>query len=68
MQHRRSFALVGAEIGVARRQSEAIRFANDGADHDFGVEVQVAHHLRNQPDLLRVFAAEVSEIGLDNFE
>src|SRR6266404_4512352 len=68
MQDGGGAALVRAEIRVARRKREAVRLANDRANHDFGVEIQVASHLRNDANLLRVFAAEIGVMRLDDFE
>ena len=62
------FAFFGIEIDVAGGEGETVGFADDGADYDFDAEVQIARHLRDDADLLRVFAAKVGEIGLDDFE
>src|SRR5258707_13839459 len=61
-------ALLGAEVGVARRERETIRLADDGTDYDFGIEIQVARHLRDDADLLRVLAAEISEVRLHDLQ
>src|SRR5712664_2151201 len=68
MQNGGGTALGGIQIRVARREREAIRLADDGADDDFGVEIEVARYLGDDTDLLRVFAAEVGKIWLDDLE
>ena len=61
-------AIVGAQVGVAGGKRQAVRFAHDGADYDLSVEVQVGGHLLDDAALLGVFAAEVGEAGLHDFE
>src|SRR5690349_854109 len=61
-------ALVFGEICVAGGESEAVWLADNWAYDNFRVEIQVARHLRNDAHLLRVFAAEISVMGLDDFE
>src|SRR4029077_303308 len=61
-------ASVGAQVSVARGKRQAVRFPHDGAHYDLGVEVQVGGHLLDDAALLGVFAAEVSEAGLHDFE
>ena len=68
MKSRGGAAIVGAEVCVARGKREAVRFANDGARQSFGLEIQIGCHLLNDAGLLRVFAAEKCEAGLDDFE
>src|SRR5690242_9779153 len=68
MQNGGGAALFGTEVSVARRQRQSVRLADDGADDDFGLEVQVARQLRNDADLLRVLAAEIGKVRLNDLE
>ena len=56
------------EVGVPGGQSEAVRIADRGEDADLEPEVEVAHHLRDDGDLLRVLLAEVGPCGSHDVE
>src|SRR5260370_20955192 len=68
MQNGGGAAFVGVQIGVARRKRQAVGLAYDRANHAFGVEIQIAHHLRDDAHLLRILAPEISVVRLDDLE
>ena len=68
MENRGRAARGGIEIDVARRKREAVGFAHDGADDHSVIEIQIGGHLLDDAGLLRVFAAEIGEPRLHDFE
>ena len=61
-------ALVWREVSIARRHSEAIRFAQDSAAKNFDGDIEVGDHAANNLQLLPVFFAEgfgEFQIGLE---
>src|SRR6185312_5844770 len=62
-QGNRPFALVGTKIGIARRESETVRFA-DGRHSDYlHRNVEVGDHSPDHTQLLKVLFAEQRQIG-----
>src|SRR6266542_3813312 len=61
----RQLPLVGREIGVSRGEGEAIRLSDRVAGFDRDREIQIARHPPDHGDLLQVFLAKKSEVGLN---
>ena len=68
IDHARSLAVAVLQIRIPRGKRQAIGLANDRADHDARVEVQIARHLTDDSQLLRVLAPQESESRLNNFK
>ena len=67
-QGERRFALLRREVGVPRREREAVVVADGRDDADLELEVQVADELLDDRGLLRVLLAEVGAVGPDDVE
>ena len=65
---RRRSAFLGREVDVARRERQAVRLPYGRAGDDLGRQRQVAGHLPDDHDLLRVLLAEVGVLGADQRE
>lgn len=67
-QGHREGPLVLVEVPVARGQGETVGLADDGDAADLDVDVQVAHHLVDEDQLLVVLLPEVGRGGCDDAE
>ena len=59
----RDAALFGGEVGVARGQGEAVGLAHRRRADDLERQVEVAHHLPDDAELLVVLLAEHGDVG-----
>ena len=62
-QNRRSRAMFGREIDIARRHREPVALALDRRTDDLDPQVEVAGHLGHHFELLIVFFTEDREVG-----
>ena len=67
-QHGSGRALRLGQVHVARRQREAVGLADGRVGDDLGPDREVARHLADHEELLRVLLAEVRAIGADEVE
>ena len=51
------------QIGVARAQGEAVGLAHGGRGNDLERQIEVAHHLPDDAELLIVLLAEHGDVG-----
>ena len=69
LRERHGALAVGAfEVAVAAGQGQAVVLAHGGADLDADGDVEVAHELPDDGDLLGVLLAEVGHVGPDHVE
>ena len=67
-QTRGSFPLPGLKIFVTGTHGQAIRFANDGTNHNLNGEIQIGDHFLKHDDLLGILLAKGDKIGQTKIE
>ena len=67
-QTRGSFPLPGLKIFVTGTHGQAIRFANDGTNHNLNREIQIGDHFLKHDDLLGILLAKGDKIGQTKIE
>ena len=63
MQYERGLSIVSGQITIARAHGQAVPIANNRADDQPKVEIQVPHHAMNDDRLLKILLAEVSNVS-----
>src|SRR5262249_5733957 len=56
------------KVLIARAKSQTVWFAHNGADPDFDGHIEIPDHLLDDPCLLAVFLAKVSDVWLNYVE
>ena len=67
-EYQRSLAFLRTEVGISGTLGKAICLTDNGAAHDFNVQIQIQHHAFDDCQLLGIFLAEICPIGCDDVE